>query len=221
MLAVVVASLLVAFALAWAFTPLAHAIDLHRLMALGHSLRESPVTPFAIAALYVIAGLCALPLTLVIGATVLSLGAWPGGPYAWGGSLLSAALIFWIGRIAGRDVVDQWALRSPRLQHLDRLLARRGLIAIALVRLIPAPYSLINAFAGASQIRFVDFMLGTALGLLPVIALLAGVAAPLEAWLDHPDWKHAVLLTCVVLFVIAMLWVLRRVVTRRLDQSSG
>jgi uncharacterized membrane protein YdjX (TVP38/TMEM64 family) len=45
------------------------------------------------------------------------------------------------------------------------------MIAIAAIRLLPiAPFSVVNAVAGASHIRLRDFMIGTAMGMAPGIA---------------------------------------------------
>lgn len=208
---------LAALALAWTISPLKHAFDIHALAAMGHTLRASPFAPLALMVVYVVAGLIAMPLTLLIGATVLVFGAWPGSLYAYAGSMISGTLIYAIGRFAGRDPVNDWLARrgGSKIEALNHLLGRRGLLAIALIRLAPLPYSLINLIAGASKIRFIDFALGTALGLLPVIGLLAGLAAEFEDWLQHPSWPHLVALIAAALVVVAVLWVIKRWVARR------
>ena len=61
-------------------------------------------------------------------------------------------------------------LAGSRLNRITRRLAKKGVMAIAVVRLLPiAPFSVVNAVAGASHIRLRDFMLGTALGMAPGI----------------------------------------------------
>ena len=208
---------LAALALAWTVSPLRHAFDVHALAALGHTLRVSPFAPLALRGVYVIAGLIAMPLTLLIGATVLVFGAWPGSLYAYAGSLISGTLIYSIGRFAGRDLVNDWLARrgGSKFEALNQLLGRRGLLAIALIRLAPLPYSLINVIAGASKIRFIDFVLGTALGLLPVIGLLAGLAVEFDEWLQHPSWRHLLALVVAAIVVVAVLWAIKRWVARR------
>lgn len=217
-LAIAVAAAVLALALAWSFTPLAQLLDLHRAVELVHAWRDSPLAPLAVIALYIAAGLIVVPLTLLIGATILTMGIWPGALYAYAGALVSGTLMFAVGRVAGRELVDRWVARhvGSTLDSLDRLLERRGLMTIALIRLVPAPYSLINALAGASKMRYRDFVIGTAIGLTPVIALLSGFAAPLEAWLEQPEWPRLGLSLIALAVVVALLWMLRRVVTRRL-----
>lgn len=191
-------------------------VDTDALVEMGRRVREWPMAPLALLGFFLAAGLVAMPLTLLIGATVVVFGGWPGGLYAMVGALASASLVYVIGRLAGRELIDEWLARhaGSRLDAINRQLERRGLVAIALLRLIPLPYSLVNLIAGASHIRFHDFVLGTALGLLPVIVLLAGLSTRLEAWLADPDWQQALALVGVLVVAGLVAWTLQRWVAR-------
>ena len=217
---IVAACMIVTFAglaVAWGVSPLKHVFDVHALAAMGQALRASPVAPLALMGIYVIAGLIAMPLTLLIGATVIAFGAWPGALYAFAGALVNGTLIYAIGRFAGRDLVNDWLAKrgGSKIGALNHQLERRGLLAIALIRLMPLPYSLVNVIAGASRIRFIDFLLGTALGLLPVIGLLTGLAVEFDEWLRHPSWRHLLALIVAALVVFAALWAIKQAVARR------
>ena len=49
---------------------------------------------------------------------------------------------------------------------------------MATVRLVPAaPFTLVNLVAGAMRIRFLHYLAGTALGLLPGLAVMAALGA--------------------------------------------
>ena len=210
-------AVLAGLALTWSVSPLTHAFDLRALAAMGQTLRVSPLAPLALMGVYVVAGLIAMPLTLLIGATILTFGPWPGVLYAFVGALISGTLIYAIGRLAGRDAVDEWLAKrgGSKIEALNRQLERRGLLAIALMRLTPVPYSLVNVIAGASKIRFIDFVVGTALGLLPVIGLLAGLAVEFEAWLQHPSWRHLIALLVAAIVVCAAAWSIKQFFARR------
>ncbi len=212
-----VVALLAGLAMAWSISPLQHAFDIHALVAKGHALRASPLAPWAMMGVYVIAGLIAMPLTLLIGATVIAFGAWPGALYAFVGSLINGTLIYAIGRYAGRELVNDWLARrgGSKIESLNRQLERRGLFAMALIRLAPIPYSLVNVIAGASKIRLLDFVAGTALGLLPVIGLLAGLAVEFNQWLEHPSGRHLLALLLVAVVVCAAIWSIKQLVARR------
>ena len=52
-------------------------------------------------------------------------------------------LTFGLGRYLGQAAVTQWA--GPRVQALNALAARRGLLAVIAVRLVPAaPFAVVN-----------------------------------------------------------------------------
>ena len=56
---------------------------------------------------------------------------------------------------------------------LSRRIAKRGLIAVVVARMLPiAPFTVINLIAGASHIRFRHFVLGTILGMAPGTLIL-------------------------------------------------
>lgn len=90
-------------------------------------------------------------------------------------------------------------------------LARRGFLASALIRLVPTiPSVLINIAAGATPIRFRDFILGTALGSVPKMALMAfGGYAAMEAIRNNSFWAW------IVLAAVIVLWALLAVAARR------
>jgi len=153
-------------AAAWRWTPLREWLDLNALIDYADRLDELPLSPLFVVGGYVVAGLLVVPLMLLIAATGVVFGPVLGAVYALAGALLSALVTYAIGRKLGRPTVRR--LAGPRLNSVSRKLARRGLLAVVLVRLVPvAPYTIVNLIAGASHIRLGDFLLGTLIGLLP------------------------------------------------------
>lgn len=162
--------MLAAIAAAWRWTPLRDWVSLQALIDMARNLEYSSIAPFVVLAGYVVGGLLVVPVTVLIIATGVVFGPLLGGVYALGGSLLSALVTYWIGRTLGRHAVRRIAGR--RLNRITRRLARKGLITIAVIRLLPiAPFSVVNAVVGASHIKLRDFLLGTALGMAPGIAI--------------------------------------------------
>jgi len=79
---------------------------------------------------------------------------------------LSAVLTFVIGRLLGRKLMDH--LSGSSVYRVSRAFAARGILAVVMLRLIPvAPFSIVNAVAGASHIRVKDFLVGTVIGEMP------------------------------------------------------
>lgn len=82
------------------------------------------------------------------------------------GTILSAVLAFVVVRKLGRNLVAPYLDRGV-LNALDARLRRRGWLAVASLRLIPAvPFSVLNYCSAVSSIRFRDYLLGT-VGVIP------------------------------------------------------
>ncbi|HWZ72270.1 MAG TPA: VTT domain-containing protein [Casimicrobiaceae bacterium] len=163
---VAVIILLVALALAWRYTPLRELINTEALAGMADAFAESPFAPLIVVAAYVIGGLVVLPVTVMIAVTGIVFGPVLGFVYALVGETLSAIFIYHLGRKLGRATVRRVA--GKRINALSRRIAKRGLIAVVVVRMLPiAPFTIINLIAGASHIAFRDFVLGTILGMGP------------------------------------------------------
>jgi uncharacterized membrane protein YdjX (TVP38/TMEM64 family) len=163
---------------------------------------------------YVGAGLVAFPLLVLIAVTALVFGPWLGPVYTIIGATASAALTFGIGRRLGRETVRK--LAGKRVNDLSRRLAKRGLIAIAFVRMLPiAPFSIVNVVAGASHIRWSDFLLGTVIGLLPGIVTMTFFVDRAIAALRDPGPDTIGLLALALALIIALAFVLRRMLRGR------
>jgi uncharacterized membrane protein YdjX (TVP38/TMEM64 family) len=159
-----------ALAAAWRWTPLHEWISFAALVPIAEEFKQAAWAPFAVVGAYVLGGAVVFPVTVLIAVTGAVFGPLLGGIYAMTGAFASAAATYWIGRLIGRETVRR--LAGPRLNRLTRQLARRGLVAMSLVRVVPlAPFTIVNMVAGASQIGFRDFMLGTVIGMTPGIAI--------------------------------------------------
>lgn len=183
---------------AWQFTDVAALADPQQLADRLGALPGGVVGAVLVAGVFVLAGLVVFPVTLLIAATAIAFGAWPGVAYAAVGALASAATTYAIGRALGPD-----ALRNrmgPRLTRLREAVTERGVLAVAGVRLLPvAPFSIVNLIAGAFRIPVVDYLLGTLLGLLPGLVLLTALGDRLAATLREPTALRIALLFAVLL----------------------
>ena len=207
---------LAALAAAWQFSPLHDWLKVQALVNLGDRIEDMSLAPVVVLGAYVIAGLLVLPVMLVITVTGIVFGPLVGGIYALAGSLLSGAVTYAIGRRLGRETVRR--LAGKRLNAITRGLAKRGLLTIILVRVVPvAPYTIVNVVAGASHIGWRDFLVGTALGMLPGIAATVLFVDRLIDAVRHPGPKTIALLALIAAALIA----LALLVHRRLAASGG
>jgi phosphatidylserine/phosphatidylglycerophosphate/cardiolipin synthase-like enzyme/uncharacterized membrane protein YdjX (TVP38/TMEM64 family) len=191
-----------ALAAAWHWSPLRKWVNVETLTGLAADFAQFPAAPLFALGGFVAGGLVAFPLTVLIMVCILIFGPWMGFIYSLLGALLSASTTYAIGHFAGRDVVRR--LAGKKLTELNRRLARRGLVTMILVRLLPvAPFSIVNLVAGASRIRFRDFVIGSAIGLLPGIVGISLFADRLAATIQKPDIPTFAMLAAVVAALIA------------------
>ncbi len=125
-----------------------------------------PLAPAVFVLLYAGATLLPLPKNVITAVAGLAFGLVDGVLLVLPGAVLGALAAFGLGRWLGRDAVER--LTGTRVARVDALLARRGFVAILVSRLVPVlPFTGINYAAGLTAIRLRDFVLGTAIGIVP------------------------------------------------------
>jgi len=200
---VMLTALLIAAVITVRHTPLQAYLNLHAMVLLVGELQELALAPLWIVLAFVIGGLLMVPVTLLIAATGIVFGTFPGAWYALAGSVLSAATGYLLGEMLGRDTVRR--LMGARIRRLSMRIARRGVIAMIIVRTLPlAPFSMVNMVAGASHIRQSDFLVGTVIGMLPGIFLTTTFAEHLVMAIHRPSHQTLGILMIVVLLLIAV-----------------
>ncbi|MBU4435500.1 MAG: TVP38/TMEM64 family protein [Alphaproteobacteria bacterium] len=113
-----------------------------------------------------------VPQFVLIAAAVVAFGPWTGFFYSWVGTLVSSLVGFWMGRAFGAKVLRDFA--GDGVAKFMRLIGKNGFLASLIVRLVPsAPFIVVNMAAGVTPMRLLDFAGGTALGIVPKIALTA------------------------------------------------
>ena len=65
-------------------------------------------------------------------------------------------------------------------------------------------FSIVNVVAGASKLSLRDFILGTALGMAPGIAVMAALGAQIADLARNASWTNALLLALAILAWIAL-----------------
>lgn len=187
----------------WQFTPLGDWLTEENLELAANKIKQLPLSPVIVLTVFAICSLFAVPVSLLIIATVVTFGPWLGGTYALVGSLLGGLLGFTVGHLLGRGGVSR--LSGQRINQLSRRLGKQGLWAVMTVRIIPvAPFTVINLVAGASHINLRDFFWGSVLGLLPGVIAFSAFADSLLATIRQPDPQQMAILGGVVVAVIAM-----------------
>lgn len=206
-------------AVAWRWTPLRDYINLAALVGFARELDALPFTPLAVVGSYVLAGLAMVPVMLLIAVTGVVFGPLLGTLYAVMGAMLSAACAYGIGHWLGRDTVRR--VLGPRINRLSQRLAKQGILAMVVVRVLPiAPFTVVNIVAGASHIRFRDYMIGTLLGMLPGITMTVTFVHHLAEAVRNPSPGTVAVLAMVAALIISVAVGLQRLLKRKEDMAA-
>jgi len=201
--------ILVALAATWRWTPLSQWVSVDTLTTLADYLKGSPFLPLAVIAVYVVGGLIMVPITVLIGATALIFSAHLAIVYALTGCLLNSLAAYLVGAGVGRQIVRK--LAGNRLNRLSKQLASQGVLTVAVVRNLPvAPFTIVNMVAGASHIKLKDFLLGTALGMLPGIVAITVFADRVVAAVKNPHWINIAVAGGIALVLAVGGWLIQK-----------
>lgn len=188
------------------------------------ALREAVAGTGATGAVVFVAGYAVLALLPSPKAVLTALA---GALFGWGwgaalslaGALLGAAVAYEIGRLLGRDGVRR--LTRGRSARAEEVLADHGLGAVTAVRLVPVvPFTAINYAAALAGVGRRDYLLGSAVGMVPGSLAYAAFGA----WGAEP-WAVlaavSALLVPLLVLVVGGGWWGRRLLPPRLVAADG
>lgn len=183
--------------------------DLPPLIDRMSAWRESPLAMLAMLGCFLAGGLVVFPVNLLIATSIVVFGPLAGAAIALAGSLASAGVLHQIGTAFPEHVFSRFAGRHA--EQLRERVARHGLIAVAIVRVLPiAPYSIVSLAAGIAGIGRVAYFAGTALGMLPGIVLYALFADRARKVIADPRPLSWAMLLFALLLIAAVALLLRR-----------
>jgi len=136
---------------------------------------NSPVAVLAIIVIYTLAAFVNAPQWMLHGGVVLTFGPIWGSLIAWTATMVSASFDFWLGRRLGAERIDK--MSGGVLAKFMHLIKDNGFLASLIVRIVPTgPFVVVNLAAGVTRMKFASFLLGTGIGIIPKIALVASVS---------------------------------------------
>lgn len=100
---------------------------------------------------------------------------------SWLGVMLAGCVAFGVARWMGRGWVQ--ARLPARLRQWDDRLAAHGFRTVLVMRLLFFTFGPMQLMLGVSQVRFGAFLLGSAIGLAPVVVVESFVGGNLARWL--------------------------------------
>ncbi|HEX5377877.1 MAG TPA: TVP38/TMEM64 family protein [Phenylobacterium sp.] len=160
-----------------------------------------------------------VPQFVLIAAAVVAFGPWTGFAYSWVGTMVSSLVGFYLGRLAGARTLK--TLSGESMQRFMDLVGRNGFLASLIVRLVPsAPFIVVNMAAGVTPMRVFHFATGTALGIVPKIALTAFAGNSIVQAMRGGGWRHVAWLVAIAVAWIAIGWFAQRWLKSRETQQQ-
>ena len=117
-------------------------------------------------AVYIVGTVLLLPGTVLSFAGAVLFGAFEGTLYTWMGAVVGSTLSFLLARWLGRDFVER--LFGGRFAAFDQRIREHGFTGLLIIRLLPLfPFNAVNFGCGLTGIRLWDYVLATAIGIVP------------------------------------------------------
>jgi len=136
-----------------------------------------PLGPLVFIAVFIAGFFIPGPEIVLVALGGVLFGATWGFVYSWIAALLGTTLAFVLVRYTAQAWVQR-ALRDrlPRLRAFDDRLERHGVVTVVVLRLLLFLAPPLNWALGASRVATADFVLGTALGIVPGMGLTVYLA---------------------------------------------
>lgn len=202
------------------------------LLAAASWVEQSPELTWPIyVVVFALAIVLMLPGWIFMVAAGYLFGVLNGGVLAFGANLVGSIAAFYVARTIARDWIKEKIDHSPRFSGFDAAVSRRGLYTVMFARLALLPNNLINYACGVTGMRLRDFIIGTSIGVIPVLVtsvLIGASTMDLVTAVDGsgPGGRQSPLLIIAAIVPIALLVLLlaRRYGPRLAepdDQPSG
>lgn len=156
------------------------------------------VAPLIFISLFVISSFFPLPLLTILGATLFSFG----GVFVYSiiGNVINATIIFYLARLLGRDFISYFEAKHKKIKELDMKFKKNAFKDMILLRMFyPIPVEVGNVAGGLSSMKFKDYILGSMIGLIPV--LFASILIVKGKLADN----NFIITSAIILFVILLI----------------
>lgn len=176
-------------------------------------------------AVYAIATVLFLPGWIFTVAAGLVFGVIGGTAVALSGAIIGCSLAFLCGRYLVRKRVESATKGNKKFRAIDEAIGKQGWKIIGLLRLSPLiPFNLSNYFYGVTAVKFLPYLLASAVGMLPGTLLYAYLGGAGKAGLGGGDQHQSplkyVLLGVGLLATIAVTIFVSRLAKKALSKSE-
>lgn len=145
--------------------------------------------------------------------------------------LAGFGVAFLLGRSLARPWIENWVSQRPEFAAIDKAINQSGLVVVILARLsMILPYNLLNYSFGLTAVRMRDYLLGSAVGMLPGLFLFVylgsaatDIAAVVSGELELGDYDLLIGgfgLLAVVVAATLITRIARKVLREELEDSE-
>jgi len=204
---------LVALVVALQFTQAGHWFSPERLGEAAQAFPNPIAAGAVVCAIFIVAINIMTPLTLLLGATAVAFSGLQGAVTAW----IAAQLSCWVGFALGRYLIGAWVTRrAGRTARSAERVRNHGLAFTLLIRLVPmAPALVVNLIAGASRIRWRDYVVGNALGTLPAVVFFTLLGDEIRNAIRNPTGQQIAIAAATAVVLFGLLNTARKILWRR------
>ncbi|TVR99829.1 MAG: hypothetical protein EA423_12110 [Phycisphaerales bacterium] len=206
-------AVIVLIAAVWRVTPLGELADRERMEGVVETIRESPAGIAGVIAVFIALGSFGFPIVVLIAASGAIFGvAWALAVSLMG--VLGASIAgFAFGRMAPSGLQRRFA--EGRTKRVAKVLKGEGVLSVAVVRNMPvAPFAVVNAAFGFTGVRWLDYLAGTMIGMLPGIVLLSVFGRELGKLVTDPTPARVAQAAVVGVGVIVLAIVAQRLIKK-------
>ncbi|MGD8341101.1 MAG: VTT domain-containing protein [Gammaproteobacteria bacterium] len=176
--------------------------DPDRLGVVLDQLSASPWAGAIVVVGFLLGSFIVFPVTAMIAATGIALGPVDGLLWASVGSFVGATANYGLARMLPDHAFDNWV--GTWVGRMGQRFERGGIVPVMVARTFPfAPFTLINVVAGGARIPYRDFLIGSVLGMGPIIAALTILGDRLRG-----AWESPTALNFILLVVAVVAWFL-------------
>ena len=150
-----------------------------------------PWAPVIYITVFVVATALFFPESLLAIAAGTIWGLWWGLLWVVVAGVITAIVIFWVGRKVCRERVEHLLSKHPKIQAVDKAASENGFKLAILLRLAPINFSMLNLLLAVSRLRFRTYLL-SCIGMFPgnFSTVYIGFAARHTADLAHRIKDH-------------------------------
>ncbi len=162
-----------------------------------------------ILAIFILGSFIGVPQWALIAGMVVAFGWDKGATGAWASTLISASVNFWLARWIGVERVRRFG--GELVNRITGVIRKNGFVTSFAVRFVPTgPFVLVNMAAGVSGMKYLHFISGTALGIIPKIIIVGLITTGVISD-DQSSWIRIGVVALAFLFLGAMLLARKRI----------